>query len=222
MKDLWDKSYKCPVCGQEFKSKKVRIDSIKVESYDGDLKPNYSGINPLYYEIIVCPNCFYADYEINFEKEIKFNEIDIIKETLKKIKEKLADKDYSFTNERDIEVALRAYGIVIALANALKKPCKLADAYLKAAWLLREKNEELEENIALAHALKNFEECYLTSDIPSGKGEEKILFYLGELNRYFGRKDEAIKWFSILMDKYRNSSSYYAKVGKERWQNMRG
>ncbi|MBB6062987.1 hypothetical protein HNP65_001450 [Thermosipho japonicus] len=220
MNALWDKSYKCPVCGNEFYSKKVRIDSIKVASYDEDLKPNYLDVNPFLYEVVVCPKCLYAEYESIFEKDVKITEVEKIKSILGKLKSKLSN--VKFTDERDIDTALKAYAIVVILSTLLKKYCKLADSYLKIAWLLREKGGEKEqEEIALAHALKNFENCYMNSEISDGRMEEKILFYLGELNRHFGNKSEAVKWFSKLMQKYKNSSSYYAKVGKDRWQSMR-
>ncbi|ONN26842.1 hypothetical protein XJ44_08235 [Thermosipho affectus] len=221
MNSLWDKDYKCPVCGKEFKSKKVRIDSVKISSYDEDLKPNFLEVNPFLYEVVVCPYCLYAEYEPKFENTVTVVEKDKIIEALDRLKEKLSEMKSKFVEKRNIDIALKAYGIVIILSTVTKKYCKLADAYLKVAWLLREKGDKNQEDIALAHALKNFEDCYMKSDIPEGKPEEKVLFYLGELNRYFNKKDESIKWFSVLIKKYGRSSSYYAKVGRDRWQSMR-
>ncbi len=52
--------------------------------------------------------------------------------------------------------------------------------------------------------------------------EPMILFYLGYLNYRFNRKEEAIRFFSDLLTKYKGSSSYYVKAGRELWQEMRG
>ncbi|ABR31401.1 hypothetical protein SU69_07900 [Thermosipho melanesiensis] len=221
MESLWDKTYKCPICGNEFTSKKVRIDSVKISGYDDDLKPNYVEVNPFLYEIVVCSNCCYAEYEPKFEENVNILEKEKIVDALEKLKGKLSNVKKHFTGERDIDLALKAYGIVVILSTVTKRYCKLADAYLKIAWLFREKEDKEQENIALAHALRSFEECYLKSNLPEGKPEEKVLFYLGELNRYFERRAEAVKWFSILVKKYGRSSSYYAKVGRDRWQSLR-
>jgi len=81
-------------------------------------------------------------------------------------------------------------------------------------------NDEENENKALAKALSNFETCYLNTYIESDK-EPMILFYLAELSRRFQKRDDATKWFSTLVSKYKNSTSFYVKAGKERWQELR-
>ena len=44
---LFDKTYTCPVCDHEFKSKTVRTGKAKLVSADTDLRPKYKRINPL-------------------------------------------------------------------------------------------------------------------------------------------------------------------------------
>ena len=57
---LFDKTYTCPVCDHEFKSKMVRTGKAKLVSADTDLRPKYQGIDPLKYDAILCPKCGYA------------------------------------------------------------------------------------------------------------------------------------------------------------------
>ncbi|QTA37896.1 DUF2225 domain-containing protein [Thermosipho ferrireducens] len=215
MKILWDKEYKCPYCGKSFSSKKVFIDAIKLEKYDDDLKPIYKNVNPIYYQPIVCPFCNYTEYETEFEKSLSPIITQKLEPTLKKIKK------LNLTDVRNLDDAIKAFAMLIIVLTVKDEPCKLGDAYLKSAWLLREKGDEKEEKIALAHTLKHFEKCYRYSNV-EGKMEEKILFYLGEINRQFGRKKESIEWFSQLMKRHGKSSSYYVKVARDRWQSMRG
>ena len=51
---LFDKSYTCPVCDHEFKSRMVRTGA------DSDLRPRYMGVDSLKYDAILCPKCGYA------------------------------------------------------------------------------------------------------------------------------------------------------------------
>jgi glycosyltransferase involved in cell wall biosynthesis len=84
----------------------------------------------------------------------------------------------------------------------------------------REKGQKKEELVALAKALKFFEEHY-REEITSEDEEPMLLFYLGELNKLLGNRKEAVKWFSTLVNKYRGFPSPYVKEGQKRWQEIR-
>jgi len=54
---LFDKSYACPVCDQEFKAKTIRAGKIRMLGTDLDLRPKYENIDMMKYETIACPHC---------------------------------------------------------------------------------------------------------------------------------------------------------------------
>ena len=57
---LFDKSYTCPVCDHEFKSRMVRTGKVRLVGADSDLRPRYMGVDSLKYDAILCPKCGYA------------------------------------------------------------------------------------------------------------------------------------------------------------------
>ena len=57
---LYDKSYKCPVCEHEFKSKSIRTGKVKLLSVDTDLRPKYQTTDCIKYDCVVCEKCGYA------------------------------------------------------------------------------------------------------------------------------------------------------------------
>ena len=58
---LFDKSYKCPICDNEFKAKAIRTGRLKLLAQDDDLRPIYENhIDPLKYDAISCPHCGYT------------------------------------------------------------------------------------------------------------------------------------------------------------------
>ena len=57
---VFEKSYTCPVCDTEFKSKTVRTGKVRLAGADSDLRPRYHGVDSLKYDAILCPNCGYA------------------------------------------------------------------------------------------------------------------------------------------------------------------
>ena len=57
---IFDKTYNCPVCDSEFKSKMVKTGRVKLKSLDTDLRPQYLQADPLKYDAVLCPHCGYA------------------------------------------------------------------------------------------------------------------------------------------------------------------
>jgi len=217
MPDLWDKKYKCPICGSTVTSKRVFSEKVRIKRYESDLKPIYEGINPLLYSVVVCDSCRYSALESDFETPIS----PILLQDVRKVQDEIRNTEsLNFSKERDHKTAIVAYALAVLFYEAKKQTCKVAEMYLRMGWLYRELDDEENENKALAKALSNFETCYLNTYIESDK-EPMILFYLAELSRRFQKRDDATKWFSTLVSKYKNSTSFYVKAGKERWQELR-
>ena len=57
---LFPKSFTCPVCDENFKSLAVRKSKMYSLGMDEDLRPKYRWVDPIKYEIIVCPVCGYS------------------------------------------------------------------------------------------------------------------------------------------------------------------
>ena len=57
---IFDKSFTCPVCDKEFKSKMVKSGKVKLLNLDSDLRPVYQYMDPLKYDAVVCPHCGFA------------------------------------------------------------------------------------------------------------------------------------------------------------------
>lgn len=214
---LYDKRYRCPICSNEAVSKKVFTDKIRIKRYDEDMKPNYEGVNPLLYSVIVCPHCHYAALEQDFEQPVS----PIYMEELRKVQNEIRiPENVSFSQERDHRTAIITYALATLFYNAKRQPCKVAEMYLRMAWLYRELSDEENELKALARALVYFEECYTRTSIDTEK-EPIVLFYLGELSYRLGKVSEAKKWFSELVTRYKNINSFYVKAGRDRWQSIK-
>ncbi|MBE5925785.1 MAG: DUF2225 domain-containing protein [Lachnospiraceae bacterium] len=136
---LYDKSYKCPVCDWEFKTKAVRTGKARMISVDSDLRPKYQGIDTIKYDAIVCNKCGYAALSRYFNymtlPQAKLI-INNISSNFKGLNDKLSKYSY--------EDALIRHRL--ALVNAVVKKSRISErAYicLKIAWLLRGQAENL-------------------------------------------------------------------------------
>ena len=141
---VFDKSYTCIVCDQDFKAKMVRSGKAKAMVADQDLRPRYERIDVLKYDIISCPYCGYSSLSKNFpyltaaqKKAIKEN----ISSSFKPRKQDPDKKIYTY------EEAMERHKL--ALVNTIVKHGKASEkAYicLKTGWLLRGQTEALDVN----------------------------------------------------------------------------
>lgn len=139
---LFDKTYKCPICDNEIKSKTVRTGKAKLMGTDTDLRARYQGIDPLKYDTVSCPNCGYTAVT-RFFSTITSPQAALIKE---KISANFKPTDSAKT-AISYEEAVETHKL--ALVNAIVKKCRASEkAYicLKLGWLLRGQREELQNS----------------------------------------------------------------------------
>lgn len=188
---LYDKSINCPVCGNNFKSRAVKSGKVRLISKDSDLMPRYQPINPIYYDIHICPRCGYAAMSKFFDK-IKEHQANLIKE---KISPRFNAKKYP--SIYDLDIAIERYKL--SLLNSLVKNAKSSEkAYtcLKLGWLYRIKEDTTGENKFIQQACIGFKEAYEKESFPiCGMDSYTYMYLLGELSRKIGDNSEAIKWF---------------------------
>ncbi len=139
---LFDKTFTCPICDTEFKSRTVKIGKAKLKGTDMDLRPKYEQVDLLKYDIIMCPACGYAALSRYF-KFLTSPQAKLIQKNISaNFKPKNENKEIYTYDE-----ALERYKLT--LANAIVKQAKSSEkAYicLKTAWLIRGKKESLKES----------------------------------------------------------------------------
>lgn len=186
---LYKKTITCPICDLKFKSLAVRMGKYRVVSRDLDTMPRYTGMNPLFYDVCVCPTCGYSAIEKDFNK-ISSNQIEKINNSYDS---RMIPREYP--DEYTIDIAIDRYKR--ALIYSILKSDKISDqAYisLKIAWLyrLKESNEEVK---FLTQSLNGFIKAFERESYPiCGMDEYSIMFLIGELSRRVGKKDDALKW----------------------------
>jgi uncharacterized protein (DUF2225 family) len=125
---LYSKKVTCPICGKQFSSMKAKISTCKVEKRDEDFCTHYVDLNPMYYDIFVCPFCAYSASETSFG-DIKEEEIKILKEAFSG---RIVGR--SFCTERSLDDAIAACKLAIHTAETRKaKSSVLAGLCLKLA-----------------------------------------------------------------------------------------
>lgn len=212
---LYDKKVKCPVCDNEFTTKKVRISKLQLVKQDTDFMPFYNEENPIKYSIFVCPNCGYSATEDKFDS-ITNRKRDII---LKEIALKWNKRSYG--GIRTIEQSIEAYKLAIYIGQLLEySKIEMGSLALNLAWLYRLKNSQEDETRFLRLAKAFFEEGYYKEPLSNANMDEiKLTYLIGEIYRRLGEREKSLKWFNNVISSHGiNSNPLIKNMAVEQWR----
>lgn len=220
IKPTYDKQLKCFNCDHKFTSIKIRSRFVRVVSYDTDFKTIYpnSEINPLFYNVTVCPHCgfsFTDDFAPYFAPGTK-------EAIQKQISSKWIER--SFGSERDIDEAIETYKLAyLSAVIKREKAITKAGLVLRLAWLYRDKELHVEEQRFMTISRDLYIESYSEGDyVGTQMSEARVLYMIGELSRRIGDDEEAIRNFSRVIEQQRTTlDPKSVDMAKERWQEMR-
>ncbi len=205
---LLDKTVKCPLCDEEFKTRAVKGGKAKLIGTDQDLRAKYQDVDIHKYDVILCPHCGYAALTRYFPN--------LLQSQAKKIREKISP---SFRGKMEVpetytyEEALERYKM--ALVNAIVKGAKASEKAficLKSAWICRGKAEEIGEadpeyakyKAMDAEYSKNAYEGFVSAvsseDFPMcGMDEPTMNLLIGVLGYRTGHYDVASKMIATIL-----------------------
>lgn len=213
-KDLiYDKTFTCPVCGEDFSAKIMKTGKAKLLGTDLDLRAKHEGIDAVKYDVLLCPNCGYTALSRYFTA------IGSGSAQAKLIKEKIStsvrvtmyeDETYSY------EQAYERYRLALVCAVVKKaKASEKAYICLKSGWLMRgwreylqesggdaKKAEELQrqEEEYLQNAYKGFVEARQSEGFPMcGMDEVTIDYLLAVLAARFKKYDVASRMVASIL-----------------------
>lgn len=215
---IFEKTFNCPVCDEEFKSKTVKTGKVKLLSADTDLRPKYHLLDSLKYDAIVCPKCGFGALNRFFNY--------MTAAQAKLIKSQISINFKGLNEDGDIysyDDAISRHKL--ALVNTIVKKGKISErAYicLKLAWLFRGKAESLPADTSnyddvikelsngeqefIKNAYEGFMSAFEKELFPMcGMDEMTTTYLVADLARRCGKFDESSRWVSrVLISKDAN------------------
>lgn len=139
---VFKKTYKCPICDSSFKNLTVKQGKVRPEGTDLDLKPKYKNIEPLKYDVLLCPMCGYASLERYFLRVSQKQKEDIYNKICNIFNSRFEDKD-----ELTFEDAVIRYKFaIITCQTKMAKESETGFVCLKFGWLYRSYKESVSED----------------------------------------------------------------------------
>lgn len=174
MKDaLYDKSYICPLCEKAFKSKAIKYGKNQLLTVEEDLYAHYTLIDPLLYDVIVCPSCGYS-VSTKYLAPLMPKQKEWLGEHFKKGTGSAMYSDYT-----TLEEAIHKHKMAL-LACITRKGKVSEQAYLTLhiAWLYRELGDKTQEITFLERSYQGFVEAYFDESFPIAGMDEATTIYL--------------------------------------------
>lgn len=191
MDSLFDKKFKCPICEADFTSKKVKRSCIRAKIRHRDFHVEYQDESPIYYGVICCQVCGFAQFESDFSRKLSpKNQTHFF--------EKITSKwqNHNYSGKRTLEDAIKVHKVALASYLILDTQANImGKLFLRLKWFYKELGNQEEEMkyavLAKDMFIKHFEEGTTTEE----EEELQIIYLIAELLRELGEVKESVRWF---------------------------
>lgn len=215
MEPLYQSKIVCICCENTFMTSRVRPSFKRAARVDSDFCGYYKiDVNPDFYVVRVCPNCGFASTENGLERLNDQQK----KQYLEKIGFRWQNQDYC--GERTAKQAMASYKLALLSAQAVgEKDRVIAGILHHIAWLYRYEENQNEEIRFLRFALQSYIRVYEAEGVALNNA--KLMFLIGELNRRVGELNDAVRWFSRVVNDKKIVDAAMIRASREQWQFIR-
>jgi uncharacterized protein (DUF2225 family) len=204
----------CINCDNVFQTSRVRPSFKRAVKSDADFCNYYKNENPDFYVVRICPSCGFASTEHSADR-LSDAQRNKFRDT---IGSRFVQKDYGDT--RDWHVALETYKFALLCAQTIgEKERIIASLLHHIAWLHRYKDNVEQEQRFLTYSLESYIRVYENEGI-NGK-DARLMYLIGELNRRIGAYNDAVKWFSRVINDKRIVDAAMIRASREQWKLLR-
>lgn len=186
---LLDKDMVCPICGSKFSYRWVRDSKLKQVSRTKELRVKYQEIEPMFHDICICPECYYARTRQDFQQA---NHIE--KQKLEDSKTLRKDKyNLQFTSVPTWGFVIKAYKLAIECYVSRptgKTEDKVAGLWMKLAWIYDDLGDEEKAKTAREEALEKYKSAYAMGT-GSDENDHKIEYLVGKVSHSLGKIKDA-------------------------------
>jgi uncharacterized protein (DUF2225 family) len=182
---LFEDTVKCPICGHKFSNYTVLTSKLLQESKDEDYRIRYKDVEPMYYEVISCPNCLYS------AMADLFKEIEVTKRMVESLRDTMApyigNIEIHTGAERDTFTVFASYYLAILGApRCFYEPQRItARLWRNLGRIYDDCSDENMANYALQKSAADYMYSYSHFDI-EGKNMQQLCLVIGELKFRLG------------------------------------
>jgi len=207
---LYKINVRCMHCMYAFQTSRVRPSFKKGIGTDSDFCVHYKDHNPDFYVVRVCPKCGFSSTE-NFTDRLSDEQKEHFQ---RRIAKNWVERDYG--EERSWKDALETYKLALLCAQIKQERERVVAGLLHhIAWLFRFEGQFEEEHKFLKFALDAYTNMYEHEGLDINNA--RLMYLMGELNRRLQNYNEAVKWFSRIINDKRIMDAAMIRKSREQW-----
>ena len=191
---LFEKNMSCPICQKPFPILKIKTSSLVLEKTDSDMRSRFADVEPLYYDVITCPNCLYSALADSFDHPDK------PKLTIpQKLMDLKGEANLVFGTAMNTTSVFAGYYLALLCAPIyfVKHNFATAKLLLKLSRIYQDCGDIQMENSTSKQTLDAYMYIYLNLDVPPSQ-DQQLCLIIAEL--YFKQND------------FRNAKNYFFKA----------
>jgi hypothetical protein len=179
---------KCPICGVTFAAAGLRESKLIRHRTDPDLRERYKGVEPMYYDVLTCPQCWYSALRDTFDSAEPADS-HILMTELGALQRELG---FEFDNRKDAAEVFTGYYLALRIAPRcfLQAETQTARLWVKLSRLYEDCGDQTMMEYANRQALDAYKDIYQRVSL-SPRALQRIQFILGDLYFKTGEFREA-------------------------------
>lgn len=201
----------CAHCEHEYATSRVRPSFKKAYRTDTDFCAYYKSENPDFYVVRICPECGFASTEnstlkLNERQKALFHE---------QVGCRWEKRDMG--GSRNLEDALESYKLALLCAQVIGERDRIVASLLHhIAWLYRYQGNEDQEKRFLSYSLESYVRVFELEGV--GANDARLLYLIGEIHRRLGQFQEAVQWFSRVVQDDKIMDAAMIRASREQWK----
>ena len=188
---LYEDKIICPLCAHNFVNMTIIGSRLKPIGTDDDMRVRYKDIEPLHYDIITCPSCFYSATTTQFPTLSKKSAENINAA----VGPHILDMYITSGTKRDTFTVFAGYYLAMLCAQSFDNPQMLtANLWLKLSRIYQDCEDTEMYLYASKRSLDDFSHCYQYQNI-QGKQLQNMVYIMGDLCQRVGELTRAREYF---------------------------
>jgi uncharacterized protein len=196
-------SKECPLCYCKFNHTRPKDGAIRSRGKESDFHIRYADVNPDYYVVAVCTNCWYASFLSDFADLTRMQRDNLAKMPNLRRELEAQGFHYEYGGQRTPEMVDYAYRLALKWYERRKVgPARLAEVWLHITWLYREQGDQERERESMEQAQRMLTQAYEQSELEE-EAEKRVAYLIFDLSLRLGKWEDANMWSGMLLgDQY--------------------
>lgn len=205
---LYPHSFSCPHCGQSFDSVTTLSSKLITKGeLSCDMRRNYQSFEPIWYEVVTCPHCYFSAFESGFDTSQRLKKEQFV-EQLELIRKRLI---LDFNGPRTLDQVFASYYLALICSSGFESKKQIdSKLWLSLSWLYSDIKDLKMEKFAIEKALE-YTNIYYSETELSPETTQVNLMILGTLAKKLQNYNDAILYLSKAMS-VRNGKSVYKRL----------